>query len=73
MFYADAASFGSRAAIQCGLEFFGAQRLLFASEMPFDPGQGPDYIRSTLAALAAMDLEEDQHQFFIHLSPELNG
>ncbi len=62
MFYADTASFGSQAAIQCGLEFFGAQRLLFASDMPFDPGQGPDYIRSTLAALAAMDLDEHQHQ-----------
>jgi aminocarboxymuconate-semialdehyde decarboxylase len=57
-FYADTASFGSREAIECGLAFFGAQRLLFASDMPFDPGGGPDYIRSTLAAIHGMALND---------------
>lgn len=57
-FYADTASFGSRGAIECGLEFFGAERLLFATDMPFDPQQGPCYIRSTLAAIDNMNLTE---------------
>lgn len=61
-FYADTASFGSRAAIECGLEFFGAERLLFATDMPFDPEQGPGYIRSTLAALAEAQLTKSQHE-----------
>jgi len=57
-FYADTASFGSQGAIECGLDFFGADRLLFASDMPFDPGQGPDYIRATRSAIQAMDLDD---------------
>ena len=61
-FYADTASFGSRAAIECGLAFFGSDRLLFASDMPFDPEQGPGYIRETLRALAEMDLTQGQHR-----------
>ncbi|WP_442484529.1 amidohydrolase family protein [Aeoliella sp. SH292] len=55
-FYADSASFGSQGAIECGLSFFGEQRLLFASDMPFDPEGGPGYIRSTLAAIEAMTI-----------------
>lgn len=61
-FYADTASFGSQEAIECGRAFFGAERLLFATDMPFDPGQGPDYIRSTLAAIRAMPLDDAQRQ-----------
>jgi predicted TIM-barrel fold metal-dependent hydrolase len=55
-FFADTASFGSRAAIECGVEFFGTERMLFATDMPFDPEQGPGHIRSTLAAISAMNL-----------------
>ena len=55
-FYADTASFGSRPAIECGLAFFGIEKLLFASDMPFDPEQGPGYIRATLRAIDEMNL-----------------
>lgn len=61
-FYADTASFGSRASIACGLDFFGADRLLFATDMPFDPGQGPDYIRSTLKALAELPCAAEERR-----------
>ncbi len=61
-FYADTASFGSLEAIECGKAFFGTDRLLFATDMPFDPGQGPDYIRSTLAAIRAMQLTDEQRR-----------
>jgi len=64
-FYADTASFGSQAAIECGKAFFGAERLLFATDMPFDPGKGPDYIRSTLAAIAAMDLSHEERRLLL--------
>lgn len=59
-FYADTASFGSQAAIECGRAFFGTEHLLFATDMPFDPGGGPDYIRATLAAIAAMKISDQQ-------------
>jgi predicted TIM-barrel fold metal-dependent hydrolase len=61
-FFADTASFGSREAIECGVSFFGSDRLLFATDMPFDPGQGPDYIHSTLAAINALRLSEDDRK-----------
>lgn len=51
MFYADTATFGSRAALECGLDFFGADRVLFASDSPFDPEKGPGYIRETIRCI----------------------
>lgn len=58
-FYADAASFGSAAAIRCGLDFFGKDHILFASDMPFDPEQGPGYIDRTLKAIDSLSITED--------------
>ena len=54
MFYADTATFGSVPAIECGLAFFGADRVLFASAAPFDPERGSGYIRSPLAAMEGL-------------------
>jgi predicted TIM-barrel fold metal-dependent hydrolase len=56
-FYADTAVFGSRAATVCGLDFFGPDRVLFASDSPFDPEKGPGYIRDTIAVLESLDLD----------------
>lgn len=58
-FYADSASFGSASAIRCGLDFFGPDHILFASDMPFDPEQGPGYIDRTLKAIDSLNLEAD--------------
>ncbi|MGO4622427.1 amidohydrolase family protein [Ensifer sp. 2YAB10] len=55
-FYADTAVFGSRAATLCGLEFYGSDRILFASDSPFDPEKGPGYIRDTIKILEGLDL-----------------
>jgi len=49
-FYADTALFGAAAATQCGLEFFGVDRVVFASDMPFEPEPGM-YARETIAAI----------------------
>jgi predicted TIM-barrel fold metal-dependent hydrolase len=56
MFYADTATFGSRPAMQCGLEFFGADQVLFASDSPFDPEKGPGYIRETIRCVEELQL-----------------
>jgi aminocarboxymuconate-semialdehyde decarboxylase len=47
-FYADTAVFGSVPATECGLAFFGADNVVFASDSPFDPEQGSAYIRWTI-------------------------
>ena len=65
MFYADTATFGSVGATECGLAFFGADRVLFASDAPFDPEQGSGYIRSTLAVMDGMTASiEDKQKIF---------
>lgn len=61
-FYADTASFGARAALACGQAFFGTERLLFATDMPFDPEQGPGFIRETLRAIDELELSPEQRQ-----------
>jgi aminocarboxymuconate-semialdehyde decarboxylase len=55
-FFADTASFGSRSALECGRDFFGTEKLLFATDMPFDPEQGTGFIRETLRAIEEMNL-----------------
>ena len=56
-FYADTASFGSKKAIEHAVEFFGEERVLFASDAPFDPEGGPMYIRETIRILDGLEDE----------------
>jgi predicted TIM-barrel fold metal-dependent hydrolase len=56
MFYADTAVFGSDSATRCGLDFFGADKVVFASDSPFDPEKGPMYIRETIRVIDALDI-----------------
>jgi predicted TIM-barrel fold metal-dependent hydrolase len=54
MFYGDTALFGTLAATECGLAFFGADQLLFGTDMPFDPEKGPGFIRDTIRCIEQM-------------------
>ncbi len=54
MFYGDTAVFGAHHAMECGLGFFGADRVLFGTDMPFDPEKGPGFIRETIRAMERM-------------------
>src|SRR5262245_14495310 len=47
MFYGDTALFGAHHAMECGLAFFGPERVLFGTDFPFDPEGGPGFIRDT--------------------------
>jgi aminocarboxymuconate-semialdehyde decarboxylase len=58
MFYADTAVFGAKSATVCGLDFFGVDNVVFASDTPFDPEGGPMYIRETIKILDALDLSD---------------
>ena len=65
MFYADTALFGAQAATECGLDFFGADQVLFASDAPFDPERGPMYIRETIKVLDRLKLNgEDREKIY---------
>ena len=58
MFWGDTAVFGSRPATECGLKFFGADQVVFASDAPFDPEGGPLYIRETLKVIDGLEISE---------------
>jgi predicted TIM-barrel fold metal-dependent hydrolase len=59
MFYADTALFGGLPATQCGLAFFGIDRVLFASDVPFEPSPGL-YIRETIRCVESLGLNAAQ-------------
>jgi aminocarboxymuconate-semialdehyde decarboxylase len=62
MFYADTALFGAAAATECGLRFFGADRVLFASDSPFDPERGPLFIRETIKVIDGLPISDDDRE-----------
>ena len=62
MFYADTALFGAYDATVCGLGFFGVDHVVFASVAPFDPEQGPMYIRETIAIIDRLPITADERE-----------
>ncbi|MCK8784500.1 amidohydrolase family protein [Roseomonas sp. NAR14] len=65
MFYGDTALFGSAAGTRCGLSFFGADRVVFASDCPFDPEGGYQFIRDTIRVLDELEISEtDRRKLF---------
>jgi aminocarboxymuconate-semialdehyde decarboxylase len=57
-FYADTATFSSEAGMTMGLSFFDHDKIVFASDCPFDPEKGTMYTRDALRFLEAADLPE---------------
>ncbi|MCH8886104.1 MAG: amidohydrolase [SAR324 cluster bacterium] len=62
MFYADTAVFGSVSATRCGLDFFGVDKVVFASDSPFDPEKGPLYIRETIKIIDELGLSDEERE-----------
>ena len=58
--WVDSATFGGRGAMLCGLEFYPHDRVVFASDCPFDPEGGPGYIRETIKIIDSLDLPKDK-------------
>lgn len=63
-FHADTALFGADAATACGLDFFGIDKVLFASDMPFDPTPGL-FVRETIRVIENLGLrDEDKERIY---------
>lgn len=58
MFYNDTALNGNTPGLMCAYAFFGEDRLLFGSDMPYDVGNGAIAIRQTIEAIERMDIPE---------------
>lgn len=57
-FYADTALSGSAIGTRCGLDFFGADHVVFGTDCPFDPEGGPMYVRETIRVVDALEIPE---------------
>jgi predicted TIM-barrel fold metal-dependent hydrolase len=74
MFWADTAVFGSRAATECGLKFFGPDQVVFASDAPFDPEGGPMYIRETIRVIDSLEIADgDRRKIYCGNAERLFG
>jgi aminocarboxymuconate-semialdehyde decarboxylase len=65
-FYADTAAFGGIPATKCGMEFYPADKIIFASDCPFDPEKGPGYIRETLKILDSLNIPKAEREAIDH-------
>jgi aminocarboxymuconate-semialdehyde decarboxylase len=59
-FYVDVATFGSKLAIKAALTYFGIEKMLFASDMPFGPDQGRENIRQAIELVDELNITQDQ-------------
>ncbi|HEX4407815.1 MAG TPA: amidohydrolase family protein [Xanthobacteraceae bacterium] len=57
-FWTDTAAFTAEAATKCGMEFFPIDKILFASDCPFDPEGGAMYVRETLRILDSLKMDK---------------
>jgi aminocarboxymuconate-semialdehyde decarboxylase len=58
MFYNDTALNGAPSSLRCALDFFGEDRLLFGTDLPFDIENGVLSIRKTIEAIETMGADE---------------
>jgi aminocarboxymuconate-semialdehyde decarboxylase len=58
MFYGDTVLGGAAAPLACGIAFFGVERIVFASDCPFDPEGGPMFIREGIRSIEELGLPE---------------
>lgn len=59
MFYTDTTS-GNVDAARCALAFFGAERMLFATDAPFGPEGGVTYMHAAIRAVEELPLAPAQ-------------
>ena len=59
-FWADTAAFTAEPATKAGMAFYDFDKIVFASDCPFDPEGGTMYIRETLRILDDLKLSKEQ-------------
>ena len=78
MFYADTAIYGNTAGLMCSYDFFGAQHLLFGTDMPYDSQFGMTFTGETIKSIGQMAISdgekkmifEDNARGLLHLPVE---
>ncbi len=60
MFYYDTAIYGSTPGLMCGYAFCGAEKMLFATDFPFDSQFGERYTRQTIQSIEQMAITDTE-------------
>lgn len=68
MFYADTAIGGSTPGLMCAYAFFGAKRLLFGTDTPYDSQLGFRSVKKTIEAIEKMDVPEGDKEAIFELN-----
>ena len=55
-FYGDTVLGGSTAALRCGLDFFGPEHVVFASDFPYGPERGLWFLRENIRSVDEVDI-----------------
>ena len=57
-FYGDTVTWGSTPALMCGYSFFGADHIVFGTDMPYDGELGMRHTRDTIQAIEEMQISK---------------
>ena len=80
-YYADTALYGGASGLECGHSFFGAERMVFGTDYPFDAVNGDRFIEKTIDAVHRMRISDgDKDLIFegnarriLHLDTDTTG
>jgi uncharacterized protein len=56
MFYGDTATYGATPTLMCGYSFFGADHMLFGTDLPYDSQGGARLVPETIRSIEEMDI-----------------
>jgi len=62
MFYTDTATYGSTPALMCAYAFYGAEHMLFGTDMPYDNQNGFRVMRESIRSVEEMDIPDSDKQ-----------
>ncbi|MFC1970435.1 amidohydrolase family protein [Chloroflexota bacterium] len=62
MFYVDTSVSGNTSALMCAHAFYGADHMLFGTDMPYDRGNGDIKVRETIRSIEEMAISESDKQ-----------
>jgi predicted TIM-barrel fold metal-dependent hydrolase len=60
--YGDTACYGNKSVLMCGYDFFGADHILFGTDMPWDNQNGHRFIRDTIRSVEEMEISEEERE-----------
>ena len=64
-FYNDAMVNGSVPALNCGIDFFGAERVMYGTDFPMGPNDGEDWPIQVLDSIKALEIPETDRQLIL--------